>query len=319
MSDEIVFEGNTYVSSKRASEMSSYAQDYIGQLARKGFIEARRVGGLWYVVMSSLESYKSAAISGETKEVKQVNVKVKESETSVEFEGNTYISASRVSDITGYNQDYVGQLARSGKIPSHQVGNRWYIDLEAISRHKKEKDELLAKVQSESLGISTVGITQRTEIHSTKNLNDPNLLTYKSTEGDLIPRIKEREYRDLKIERGQQPTIHAGPPRIREIEVRHVNRTKDSNQYSKIGQARYVNKAKNKNKSIKYAFLSIVAALVLISILVTLFKFGSTALLLNQIENSTTSGASPINNGVFSRILGGVEQLISPQLLYVRK
>ena len=35
MSDEMQIEGKPYISSKRASELSGYAQDYIGQLARK--------------------------------------------------------------------------------------------------------------------------------------------------------------------------------------------------------------------------------------------------------------------------------------------
>jgi hypothetical protein len=49
MSDEMVIEGKTYISSKRAAQVSGYAQDYIGQLARGGAIDAQRVGGLWFV------------------------------------------------------------------------------------------------------------------------------------------------------------------------------------------------------------------------------------------------------------------------------
>ncbi len=61
MSDAISLEGKEYISSKRASELSGYAQDYIGQLARKGLIHAQRVGGLWYISMASLVGYKTKA------------------------------------------------------------------------------------------------------------------------------------------------------------------------------------------------------------------------------------------------------------------
>ena len=152
MSDEIPVGDQIYVSSRRASEISGYAQDYIGQLARSHQIEAKRVGGLWYVHMDSLESYKTQPdvmqpISNETRTTQE------EPDVLVSFDGRDYISANRASKITGYNQDYIGQLARSGKILARQVGNRWYIDHEGILAHKKEKDSLLAAVQAESVGI----------------------------------------------------------------------------------------------------------------------------------------------------------------------
>jgi hypothetical protein len=318
MSDEIVFEGNIYVSSRRASEISSYAQDYIGQLARKGLIEARRVGGLWYVVMSSLENYKSNAASGEVKEAKPTIGATKDSESSIEFEGSTYISASRASEITGYNQDYVGQLARAGKIPSRQIGNRWYVDPSAIQQHKREKDELLAKVQAESVGISTT-VAHKQVPNAEINHQESQLLTYKSTEGDLIPHIKEREYSDIKIERVQQQKPYADAPRVRVAEMHHINRPRIETQYKRIAQPRYVDKANNDKKVVKYAFTGIIIVLILISIIVGFFKFGSVNPLITQMQNLNASDSSLVNSGVLSRVLETVEQLISPQLLYIRK
>ena len=56
MTNEITLEGEEYISSKRASELSGYAQDYIGQLARVAAIDAKRIGGLWYVSLDSLDA-----------------------------------------------------------------------------------------------------------------------------------------------------------------------------------------------------------------------------------------------------------------------
>ena len=47
MDASLIIGDENLISSKRAAESSGYAQDYIGQLARKGLIEARRIGGLW--------------------------------------------------------------------------------------------------------------------------------------------------------------------------------------------------------------------------------------------------------------------------------
>lgn len=155
MTDTLIFGGKTLTSSKRAAEESGYAQDYIGQLARKGLIAAERVGNLWYVSMESLNAYKAHAESY-VPDQPQALTNGRDADSYISFDGKDYISASRGSKLSGYNQDYIGQLARGGKILSRQVGNRWYVDRESLLAHKREKDALLAAVQSESVGLARV-------------------------------------------------------------------------------------------------------------------------------------------------------------------
>lgn len=152
MAQEINLGGTIYISSKRAAEITGYTQDYIGQLARGGQIIAQRVSGLWYVVEESLRNYKAKA--DEFKPEPPKFERQPDIESTVSFDGRDYVSAQRAAKITGYHQDYVGQLARSGKIVSRQVGTRWYVDREGIVEHKKHNDALLAAVQAESVGLS---------------------------------------------------------------------------------------------------------------------------------------------------------------------
>ncbi len=186
MSDSMWIEEKEYISSRRASELSGYAQDYIGQLARKGIIDAQRIGGLWFISMSSLTEYKSHADSyvpqqPERKEVPDI-------QSLVTFEGKDHISASRAAEITGYHPDYLGQLARSGTIISRQLGNRWYLDREAILAHKQEKDSLLGAVQAQSVGISRNNISTTTEGAHGSHYNGPGpFLNYTSDNRDLLP------------------------------------------------------------------------------------------------------------------------------------
>jgi hypothetical protein len=195
MSDEMNIGGKQYVSSKRASELSGYAQDYIGQLARSGQIDAQRVGGLWHVLMDSLLTYKQTADMYKP-EPPQV-VHTKDPESLITFDGKDYVSAVRAAKITGYNQDYVGQLARGGKILSRQVGNRWYVEREGILAHKREKDSLLASVQAESVGLVRA---ERQAVHvepevERKPLATPvrapqgPFLTYTPDNRTLVPRL----------------------------------------------------------------------------------------------------------------------------------
>jgi len=53
----------------------------------------------------------------------------------IEIGGTRYISSKRASEITGYAKDYIGQLARGGKIAATRVGRAWYVDEQAIKKH----------------------------------------------------------------------------------------------------------------------------------------------------------------------------------------
>lgn len=57
------------------------------------------------------------------------------------FEGKKYISAKRVSEISGYNSDYIGQLCRNGKVEARRVGRSWFISESSILEHKKNASE----------------------------------------------------------------------------------------------------------------------------------------------------------------------------------
>jgi len=176
--EEISVAGKQYITSKRAAQLSGYAQDYIGQLARGGLIDAHRVGGLWYVSLESLMAYK---VVPEAKAAPSVPRPQTELESLITFDGRDYVSASRAAKMTGYHQDYIGQLARSGKIQSRQVGNRWYIDREGLMAHKEEKDRLLASVQ-----VDSVGLAHRMPAPATVK-PDVELYRYVTDEAPLLP------------------------------------------------------------------------------------------------------------------------------------
>jgi hypothetical protein len=187
MAESIILEGKEYVSARRASEETGYARDYIGQLARKGLIGAQRVGGLWYVSLESLKGYQANAESytPTLPPVQQGN----DPDAIVSFDGKDYISASRAAKLSGYNQDYVGQLARAGKILSRQVGNRWYVEKDGLLSHKAQKDSLLAAVQRESVGLSSV--PRQNAIQAAQTAYTP-YYSYVSEKGkDLMPALPD--------------------------------------------------------------------------------------------------------------------------------
>ncbi len=190
MSDSVSIEGKEYISSKRAAELSGYKQDYIGQLSRAGQIDAQRIGGLWYVSMASLSAYKEKADEYKPEPPARDRTQSQDPDSFISFDGKDYVSAARASKITGYHQDYVGQLARSGKILSRQVGNRWYIQREELLAHKSEKDALLGAVQSASVGLVHSGASRKEHMQNLEADKEP-FMTYMTDEGDLMPILRE--------------------------------------------------------------------------------------------------------------------------------
>jgi len=188
MSDELVVDGVSYISSKRAAQATGYAQDHVGYLARTGQVEARRIGGLWYVSADSLQAYKQKADSYKPQPPQARPPK--DPDSIISLDGKDYISASRAAEMTGYHQDYVGQLAREGKVLSRQIGNRWYVERTGVVGHKKEKDALLGAVQAEAVGLSTRvaakdGHPERLE--NSKYNGTSSYFTYTDDNGDLMP------------------------------------------------------------------------------------------------------------------------------------
>src|SRR3989338_2285238 len=183
MTNEITLEGEEYISSKRASELSGYAQDYIGQLARVAAIDAKRIGGLWYVSLDSLDAYKNRADEYKPEPPKRER-RGPELDASITFDGRHYVSAAHAAKTTGYHQDYVGQLARSGKIASRQIGNRWYVDHKGLIAHKAEKDALLGNVQAQSVGIYAAPAT----LNTTNSYDEP-YFTYTPESNQLMPEL----------------------------------------------------------------------------------------------------------------------------------
>ena len=50
-----------------------------------------------------------------------------------------YISANSASLKTGYAQDHIGALIRTGKVEGKKIGRSWFVDLESLKEHKKNR------------------------------------------------------------------------------------------------------------------------------------------------------------------------------------
>ncbi len=75
MNNNLIFEGKKYISSRRASDISGYSSDYIGQLCRAEKIDCRMVGRSWYVTEESLLSHKKNVAIAESSPQRIQNIR----------------------------------------------------------------------------------------------------------------------------------------------------------------------------------------------------------------------------------------------------
>lgn len=310
MADEILVEGQQYISSKRASESTGYSQDYIGQLARKGLIDSKRIGGLWYISNSSLATYKERAESSKNKSVFSTapSTPAQPIEAVVSFDGKDYISAGRAAELTGYHQDYVGQLARGGKVLSRQIGNRWYVERQGILSHKKEKDSLLAAVQAEAVGLLRAheSLSGRSEKIARKALYEQSepQFTYVSENSDLMPVFKPS------LEKESDSEEHKVPIRVLQESSRaEIRGTRNG----------YISKDSSPWKTgISWAVGSVATIVIVLAIG---YVSVANSARYTQIEAVTSQSASALMadaTEIFSVILDRLEEMLAPEIIYDR-
>lgn len=139
---------------------------------------------------------------------------------SILIEGKEYISSERAAKLVGYTKDYVGQLARAGKIKSKRIGRSWYIEEESINKHKLSVHYILTKPKknyTKPAPSNTAPITSPAE-KSNKNIDispkespykkevinytiqkdsdrHSKNISYNPEEGvDLFPRLREKKH-----------------------------------------------------------------------------------------------------------------------------
>ena len=79
----------------------------------------------------------------------------------LKMDGKTYISSGSASSLVGYTKDYIGQLARNGKVDAKLIGRSWYISKDSIQDHKDSVNYTLTQPKKKRKIVS----------HVTKNTN----------------------------------------------------------------------------------------------------------------------------------------------------
>jgi hypothetical protein len=308
MSQELTVDGKTYVTSKQAAVTSGYAQDYIGQLARKQLIDARRIGGLWYVHMESLEEYQKQAEAFKPQPPAYQPEGNSAPESVISFDGRDYVSAAKAAALTGYHQDYVGQLARGGAVLSRQIGNRWYVDREGILAHKNDKDALLAAVQAESVGIAKQPVDA--PMSSPIAVRD-EAFTYFNDTNDLLPHTSHKEA-EFAMPEAEELRVE-NKPHYTPVPIRKVSTISS-------GQRNEAQRTPIRRHTVPLALIAgaLATIVIVLSVGYTSLKSGATYTMAEKVRNTAASLASLQGVAALQVIADLIEQQL-PTLDYKRK
>lgn len=125
----------------------------------------------------------------------------------LEIQGKKYISSKRAAKLTGYATDYIGQLARGGKVDATRVGRAWYVSERSILEHAGKGDVLKGKDilsvaathihTPQSKTVSLTSLKNRLDAHK---FNTWSSVQYGLDDTDLFPRVSLRESRPTERE-----------------------------------------------------------------------------------------------------------------------
>ena len=141
-----------------------------------------------------------------------------------------YVSSKHAAKLSGYAQDYIGQLCREGRIPARLVGRSWYVLESALKDHrfgKEEKEEPKEEKNKEVVNEKKEEKTEKKEEEEKfaspryEPITIEPLPMFKETHGEEdkgIEEITEPEHKEIEatvpVEQStdtisaEQPSIH---------------------------------------------------------------------------------------------------------------
>jgi len=139
---------NPYISLQKASEISGYSSDYIGRLAREKKIRAKQSYSQhsWVVQKDDIlpgRDFKLITTFSSQKEetLKKRDSKKYSDNADPRYPAEDFLTLKEASEISGYNADHIGRLARDGKIRAKKifVNPVWVVHTKDLLNYIKTK------------------------------------------------------------------------------------------------------------------------------------------------------------------------------------
>lgn len=203
--DELTIGGKTYISSKRAAEITGYAKDYVGQLCREGQVEARMVGRSWYVLESSIREHRfgKEEVIEESKESENKPSYVRSSWTEATYEAERAPVIPELTERVSVNvfemerEELPAQTATdddSAALSDMQAAWReWFNQKQELERSEPEAPKEAPYTPQEQLEDDVVPV-------SLQRIEEPEMAVKEEEEPVVIHRSYNSMPLDVKVE-----------------------------------------------------------------------------------------------------------------------
>ncbi len=122
-----------YISLNDASQNTPYAAGYLSLLARKGSLQAEKVGNIWYTKPEWMQEYlERVADRANTSQTKDESAEVQQAKE----EG--FLPLSEAEKICDYSGTYLALRIRQGKLQGEKIGRNWFTKKEWIDSYVAE-------------------------------------------------------------------------------------------------------------------------------------------------------------------------------------
>jgi len=114
------------------------------------------------------------------------------------LDGKEFISAGRASKKLGYAQDYIGELIRTEKVPGRMIGRTWYVDIQALLEHKKNRKTKNRKIEKplieQIVKNPENAENQEIPVFSKIEVSPKTIFVYETEDRPKLPEIKKENF-----------------------------------------------------------------------------------------------------------------------------
>jgi|GEM_PF-2189397 len=110
----------------------------------------------------------------------------------LEIDGKKFVKSRDAAKKTGYTTDYIGQLCREKEINARMVGRSWYVDLDDVVAHKKDKKRSSRSKAREQVKKAIAEEAEKKRTSKKISVKEAHV-SYANDDRDLIPVVAKAQ------------------------------------------------------------------------------------------------------------------------------
>ena len=195
-----------YLPVSAASRFSGYHADYITQLCRKKKTQCINKSKVWFISVESLlkqlSQSKKKTTSGDINSFLSDMVTISpqvSGHVAFHINGRKFIDSQEAANISGYNRDYLTEMARNNEIQARKLGKVWFFDLiniESLQASQQSKPKKRGTEQS----ATNHNNKKQTQFAQKSHVTAGHQLAYEAEPlSESIPSINSRPAKSIPI------------------------------------------------------------------------------------------------------------------------